>query len=506
MLRPPAACICILGSSLVSNRATDVHSKPCCRLATTLDRESQQRQYVVNKGEQWPPTAALEENRRLRKERRKRERAEERRRRRGRELVEGQHSSASPEDVEECWPSTTSQENESDLGVEQSGITCEDVRNLRTRTLFAKSGDFHCPLCSQTLGPWCFGALALLGPLVKWILILVILPVTRIKLLFTTSGRASPLPSFSNRWSRSVLLRMFRGGGRSRFSSAEVPTTREESEEEDAGSSGKPPKIFCVEGSHRSADYVVATEPGLSSNPNSAAEIIPQIRCPERPASQGSPDEQQERDRPEPLFSVSERREADLLSASLGHSETQQHVALYNHDSVDLSVARFRDAFSHKTNLLVPPKKLLNRQHCTEFAQLKWCGPCALYRPARAVHCRQCDRCVEKFDHHCPWVGNCVGRFNLPYFLRFCLCTSALSFCTFLYAVLHAYVGINLRKPSMPVAKGGRNSIDCSCTLLALRTQALSLTGVRDESRRIPAKGRGRRGWVKYRFKEGCLL
>eukprot|EP00927_Polykrikos_kofoidii_P044614 TRINITY_DN38535_c0_g1_i1.p1 TRINITY_DN38535_c0_g1~~TRINITY_DN38535_c0_g1_i1.p1 ORF type:complete len:316 (-),score=24.38 TRINITY_DN38535_c0_g1_i1:269-1216(-) len=52
-----------------------------------------------------------------------------------------------------------------------------------------------------------------------------------------------------------------------------------------------------------------------------------------------------------------------------------------------------------------------------DLAMATWCEICCTERPQRAHHCRSCSVCVLRMDHHCPWVGTCVGFRNHKFFV-----------------------------------------------------------------------------------------
>jgi palmitoyltransferase ZDHHC13/17 len=58
------------------------------------------------------------------------------------------------------------------------------------------------------------------------------------------------------------------------------------------------------------------------------------------------------------------------------------------------------------------------------------CPEWEVIRTPRSRHCSICNKWVERFDHHCPWINNCVGVKNHVIFMFFLFFTEVSLICT----------------------------------------------------------------------------
>eukprot|EP00929_Paragymnodinium_shiwhaense_P078606 TRINITY_DN40767_c0_g1_i3.p1 TRINITY_DN40767_c0_g1~~TRINITY_DN40767_c0_g1_i3.p1 ORF type:complete len:677 (-),score=123.05 TRINITY_DN40767_c0_g1_i3:123-2051(-) len=72
-----------------------------------------------------------------------------------------------------------------------------------------------------------------------------------------------------------------------------------------------------------------------------------------------------------------------------------------------------------------------------EFKQV--CVVCRARRRMRSHHCKECGRCVDRMDHHCPWIDNCVGLGNQRAFFCFIVLLLATIVGFYVCVVLYAF-------------------------------------------------------------------
>ena len=103
-----------------------------------------------------------------------------------------------------------------------------------------------------------------------------------------------------------------------------------------------------------------------------------------------------------------------------------------------------------------------------KFNSTDLCPDCKVIRTPRSRHCAICNVCVERFDHHCPWINNCVGVRNHGFFLQFLIFT-----CVFAMLVLGICIECLIRGQT---SNRDSNPLDVLCFADWCRDQGIFYT------------------------------
>ncbi|VUZ44184.1 unnamed protein product [Hymenolepis diminuta] len=106
-----------------------------------------------------------------------------------------------------------------------------------------------------------------------------------------------------------------------------------------------------------------------------------------------------------------------------------QHTMLYNFFIVCAGFLFLNVLYNLLFIIITDPSiaKLMIAQRCGP--DWSYCIRCESVRPPRAHHCRQCDVCVIRFDHHCTFLAQCIGLANMKYFMHLLI---QISICCFI--------------------------------------------------------------------------
>ncbi len=63
------------------------------------------------------------------------------------------------------------------------------------------------------------------------------------------------------------------------------------------------------------------------------------------------------------------------------------------------------------------PDEVANNEEL--YKDWRWCSRCEIFQGPKTAHCNDCKVCIDELDHHCPWMGKCVGKGNMKWFKWF---------------------------------------------------------------------------------------
>lgn len=86
-------------------------------------------------------------------------------------------------------------------------------------------------------------------------------------------------------------------------------------------------------------------------------------------------------------------------------------------------------------------RKRFEREYNGDISKIKICDKCniTILKSLQISHCIFCNICIKNLDHHCPWIGKCVGKYTkIPFYffligLIFYIISNIIIFITFIH-------------------------------------------------------------------------
>ena len=117
----------------------------------------------------------------------------------------------------------------------------------------------------------------------------------------------------------------------------------------------------------------------------------------------------------EPVIAQDNNVEITIAKPQQNHFK---HLSTENEENEEADSQEKKTASEKNNN-----KKINQDENAEEVSQEeimvfenRYCTVCCIEQPLRAKHCRECGKCVALHDHHCPWLGLCIGEKNRFYF------------------------------------------------------------------------------------------
>jgi len=99
---------------------------------------------------------------------------------------------------------------------------------------------------------------------------------------------------------------------------------------------------------------------------------------------------------------------------SLSYEANKENTGQMSEEIVESEAIEEEDEGDRTDEVSAVPENDMadNKQGPHLIVERRYCTACKLEQPIRAKHCKECKNCVALHDHHCPWLGICIGERN----------------------------------------------------------------------------------------------